>query len=115
MPRVNGDELGRRIFQIEKGKAVESAMEKMRHTLAGDWALFREGDYEALKEILGEAWTSIERPQWNSFQFSRLSRDDIVKLAALGRDVRSRHTLTEDTRWAFEAILKSASGDTRKH
>jgi hypothetical protein len=100
MPRIDGDELGRRIFLIEKEKAVESAIEKMRHTLGGDWDLFREGDYEALKEVLGEAWTSIERPRWKAFQFSRLTR--------------ARRHITDDTLRAVEAVLQSSSGETRK-
>ena len=114
MPQIDNDELGRRVFQLQKEKAVESALEKMRHTLGNDWCLVTPADCEALKEILGESWTAIERSRWNAYKFASVSRENILKLATLGHDVRSRHHLAEGTRREFEKIMEYSSGNNKK-
>lgn len=108
MPQIDNDELGRRVFQLQKEKAVEGAIEKMRHALGDQWSHIAPSDGDALKEILGEIWTSIERTQWNSFQFSRLTQDNVTGLAALGRKVSTRHHLTEEILRSAITILSSS-------
>lgn len=108
MPQIDNDELGRRVFQLQKEKAVESALEKVRRTLGDHWCHISPSDCEALKSILGETWTSIERAQWASFQFSRLTQGDVAGLTVLGREVRTRSRLTKDTLDAAVAILSSS-------
>ena len=40
MPDVTSDERGRRIFQIHKERAVEAAIEKIRHNPGSKWSAF---------------------------------------------------------------------------
>ncbi len=49
------DTLGRRLFQIQKEKAVEDALEKIRHRMGTEWNSVSSSDSEVLKEILGKS------------------------------------------------------------
>ena len=62
-----------------------------------------------LKSALTEIWENIDRERWHQYSFSLVTRPDILKLIALGNDIRSRHHLTDETRAAIDAILLSSS------
>ncbi len=105
MPEITDDNLGRRLFQIQKEKAVEDALEKIRRRTGDDVPLLSGADNEALKEILGELWTSIDRSRWGSYSFSKLSKKDIGALIAQGRYIKNKHTMTDNDLGALDAIL----------
>ena len=88
MPEVTPDERGRRAYQIQKEKAVESAMEKIRLNLGQDWKLFSIADIDLLNYVLGEVWVSMDRKSWGQCAFSRLARSDIERILAIGKDIR---------------------------
>ena len=56
MPDVTDDERGRRIFQLHKERAVETAIEKIRHNPGSKWSAFSPEDIKTLNYILGETW-----------------------------------------------------------
>jgi hypothetical protein len=102
MPEITDDNLGRRLFQIQKEKAVEGALEKIRRRTGTDLPA---ADNEALKEILGELWTSIDRSRWGSYSFSKLSREDLAALIVQGKYIKNKHAMTDDDLGALDAIL----------
>jgi hypothetical protein len=105
MPEITDDNLGRRLFQIQKEKAVEDALEKIRRRTGNDFPLVSGTDNEALKEILGELWTSIDRSRWGRYSFSKLSKEDIGALIAQGKYIKNKHAMTDDDLGALDAIL----------
>lgn len=99
------DTLGRRLFQIQKEKAVEDALEKIRHRMGTEWNSVSSSDSEVLKEILGEVWTSIDRHQWGTYSFSKLSINDIRSLITIGKTVKAKPPLTNEMLKLLDNIL----------
>jgi hypothetical protein len=104
MSQTRDEELGRRRFQLVKEQAVEDAVEKIRRAQAVDWPSLCAADCMLLREILGELWICLERERWDQYSFSRLTKQDISDLLALGAGLRD-HTLSCSTIEKMEAIL----------
>jgi hypothetical protein len=105
MSGTTDDTLGRRLFQIQKEKAVENALEKIRHRLGNEWNSVSSYDSEVLKDILGDVWTSIDRQRWGTYRFSTLSINEISSLVAIGKEVKARPPLTNDLLKSLDIIL----------
>ena len=96
MPDVTNDERGRRIFQLHKERAVETAIEKIRHNPESKWSAFSPQDIKMLTHILGETWVSVGRQIWEQSSFTRLTRRDLEEIISIGNDVKSKK-LREET------------------
>jgi len=107
MPSVTNDERGRRIFQIHKERAVETAVAKIRQKLGSDMADFSQQDIQILNYILGEAWVSIERSVWEQSAFTRLTRNDLENIIRIGKEVKSKK-IREET--AIDEICRILKG-----
>jgi hypothetical protein len=105
MTGTTDDNLGRRLFQVQKEKAVEDALEKIRRGMGSSWSSVSLSDSEILKEILGEVWISIDRHRWSTYSFSKLSQEDIKSLVDLGKNVTSRHSLSDEKIRQLDIIL----------
>lgn len=99
------DTLGRRLFQVQKEKAVEDAIEKARRRIGSEWSSFSTADCDILNNILGEVWTSIDRHRWSTYSFSKLSKNDISSLISIGKVVKAKPPLTEDLLKSLDNIL----------
>jgi hypothetical protein len=99
------DTLGRRLFQVQKEKAVEDALEKIRRRMGNQWNSVSPSDSEGLKEILGEVWISIDRNRWETYSFSKLSLHDINSLIIIGKEVKAKPPLTNDLLKLLDNIL----------
>jgi hypothetical protein len=107
MPGVTNDERGRRIFQIHKERAVETAVAKIRQKLGSDMAAFSQQDIQILNYILGEAWVSIERSVWEQSAFTRLTRNDLENIIRIGNEVKCKK-IREET--AIDEICRILKG-----
>jgi hypothetical protein len=96
MPDVTNDERGRRIFQIHKERAVETALEKVRRNIGPDWAAFSQQEIKTLTYILGETWVSVERRIWEQSAFTRLTRNDLGEIISIGNDVNDKKIREEE-------------------
>ena len=105
MTGTTDDTLGRRLFQVQKEKAVEDALEKIRHTTGIEWNSVSSSDSETLKVILGEVWTSIDRHRWGTYRFSKLSINDIRSLISIGKTVKAKPPLTNEMLNLLDNIL----------
>jgi hypothetical protein len=105
MYETTDDTLGRRLFQVQKEKAVEDAFVKIRHRAGTEWNSIPASDSEILKDILGEVWTSIDRYRWGTYSFSKLSIYDIKSLITIGKSVRANPPLTNDVLISLDNIL----------
>ena len=90
---------------VQKEKAVEDAFEKIRRRMGPEWSSFSTSDWDILKNILGEVWTSIDRHRWGTYSFSKLSKNDINSLITIGREVKAKSLLTNDGLKSLDNIL----------
>jgi hypothetical protein len=96
MPDVTNDERGRRIFQLHKERAVETAIEKIRHNPGSGLSAFSPQDIKTLNYILGEAWVSVGRQIWEQSSFTRLTRKDLEEIISIGNNVNSKKLREEE-------------------
>jgi len=104
MPPASDEELGRRRFQLSRERAVESAIEKIRHAPAAEWHSFSPPEYILLREVLGELWISLPRETWERYAFSTLTGRDIRALLTLGHRARG-HAMAPSLVDQMDAIL----------
>ena len=87
---VSDEDLGIRAFKVKKAKAVERAIEKIRHSLGSSWAELNDEEIEELEWVLGELWAYIARHDWDEVRFASVSMSDVIKILTLGSQLR-RH------------------------
>jgi len=109
MPEVTEDERGRRVFQITREMAVETALEKIRQSVGQDWKLYSVSDIDLLKYMLGESWISMNRSSWGRCTFSRLSRGDLDAIIKIGKEVKSRKRMEGDAVREINEVLRKVS------
>lgn len=109
MPDVTEDERGRRVFQIHKEMAVETALEKIRQSVGQDWKLYSVSDIDLLKYMLGESWVSMDRSSWGRCTFSRLLREDLDAIIRIGKEVKNRKRMEGDAVREMNEILRRVS------
>jgi hypothetical protein len=109
MPEVTEDERGRRIFQVKKEMAVETALEKVRQNIGQDWKLYSASDIEHLKYMLGESWVSMDRKKWEGCSFTRLATKHLDEIIHLGKAVRKKEKLEGDAVREVVKILKKVA------
>lgn len=106
MSNSTEDSPGRKRSQVQKEKAVEEAYEKIRHSFGEDWKSFSAEDQQALRNVLGEVWTDVERESWKEYCFSTLSYNEVLSLIAIAKEVRSQKCLTRDALARLDEILE---------
>ncbi|MFH1736618.1 MAG: hypothetical protein ABH838_01840 [Actinomycetota bacterium] len=86
-PDVSDEDVGMRSWHIQREKAVERAVEKIRHKLNANWKDIKTEDIDVLNWILSEVWGFVGRNEWEDFSFSGLSLPDVLKIVRLGKQV----------------------------
>jgi hypothetical protein len=89
-PDVSDEDLGIRAFKLQKVKAVERAVQHIRHGLGTSWSELTTEEIEELEWVLGEVWSYVARNEWGVMPFGRLTLRDIIKILTLGSQLR-RH------------------------
>jgi hypothetical protein len=89
-PDVSDEDLGIRAFQIKKAKAVERAIQHIRHGLGPSWSELTAEEIDELEWVLGEEWAYVARADWDTMHFGHLTMRDIIKILTLGSQLR-RH------------------------
>ena len=87
---VSDEDLGIRASQIKKAKAVERAIQLIRHALGPSWSELTAEEIEELEWVLGELWAYVARADWDGLHFGRLTLRDVIKIMTLGSQLR-RH------------------------
>jgi hypothetical protein len=104
MPEITNEELGRRMFAVQKEKATEGAIEKIRQSPGSEWNALSHSDRMVLDRLLGEAWVSLEREEWEKCAFSRLTADDLREMIVIGQKLQAKR-MTEDSAMAALTII----------
>jgi len=89
-PDVSDEDLGIRAFKLQKAKAVERAIQRIRHGIGASWNDLTADEIEELEWVLGEVWAYVARQDWDAMHFGRLTLRDIIKMLTLGSQLR-RH------------------------
>jgi len=103
------DNLGRRRFLLHRDKAVEQSLEKIWRAPNSGWETLTSEQRAGLKLVLAEIWENCERSRWQQYCFSTIKKADILRLVAIGDEVRARHQQICDARESVDAILLSCS------
>lgn len=106
-PDVSDEDIGMRAFQLRKAKAVERAVERMRHTLAAEWAQLTHHEIEELEWVLGELWAYVARTDWDDLRFGRMNLDEARQAIHLSRELRKHSRGAVDILNDVYAIVKA--------
>lgn len=112
--QVDQENIGIRAFKVKQAKAVERAVDRLRHGLGDSWSGLTPDEIEELEWLFGELWAYVARTEWDDLQFGHLGMGDVVRLLTLGSQLR-RHARSsiEILRDAEELILAKSPFDTR--
>jgi hypothetical protein len=115
MSHTTEDNLGRRRYLLHRDKAVEHALERIRHAPGSGWETLTPQEHAGLKSALTEIWENCGHERWQRYCFSTLTKPDILKLIALVSNAKGKHSESCESREAVEAILLSCSGSNHRH
>jgi hypothetical protein len=107
------DNLGRRRFLLHRDKAVEHALERIRHAHRAEWETLSAEQRTRLKTFLTELWIESTRERWDEYCFSTLTKPDILQLLSVWNDWALRHHLTAESRTVLDEILLSCAGQNK--
>ena len=100
------ENLGIRFHEVNRQRAVDRAIERMRYALGADWHYLTTEDHVALRWISGELWATTGRGEWETFRFSKLDYPAVRRLVGIGDRLR-RHNVGR------AAALESAADTVR--
>jgi hypothetical protein len=111
------ESLGMRLHEINRQKAIERALERLRHGLRADWHYLSQDDLLNLKWIIGELWSVSTRDEWEDYHFSKLGFDETRAIVSYGDRLRRHGTQRMSTLEAVRALVigataRSAAGST---
>jgi hypothetical protein len=104
-PDVSDEDLGIRAFQIKRAKAVERAIQLIRHALNAQWSELTGEEIEELEWVLGELWAYVARAHWDDLSFGRLTMRDTIKILTLGSQMRRHARNSIDILREVDAII----------
>lgn len=84
---VNEEDLGIRTFQLRKGRAVERAIEKIRHNLGAEWRQLPSAEIDVFSWALGETWASTGFYEWDKIGFSFIDVAALKKIVNIAQEV----------------------------
>lgn len=91
MQYVTTDEsLGIRLHEVNRQRAVERAVERMRCGLKADWFYLTQEDIANLQWLLGEIWAVTARDEWEGLHFGFLGIGETRKVVGAADRLR-RH------------------------
>jgi hypothetical protein len=108
-PDVREEDIGMRAFQIRKAKAVERAVERLRHGIMPSWPMFTQRDLADLDWMIGELWAYEKRADWEDLHFSKLTPEDVLAIIAIGRGLRENPTNTVGSLERVGDIIRARS------
>lgn len=106
-PDVSDEDIGMRAFQLRKAKAVERAVERIRHSLGAGWSHLTEHEIDELEWVLGELWAYIARTEWDDMRFGHLTLEDLKAMIGFSREMRAHTRNTVDALQDVHAIVAS--------
>ena len=109
-PDVSDEDIGIRAFQIKRGKAVERAIERLRHGLGPMWAELNNEEIEELEWVFGELWSYLARGDWDQLRFGNLGMGEVIKITMLGGQIRRHARPSIEVLREVDGIIREKSG-----
>ena len=97
--------MGIRAFQIKRAKAVERAVQLIRHGLNGQWTELTAEEIEELEWVLGEVWAYVARSHWDDLHFGHVTLRDVIKILTLGSQMRRHARNSIDILREVDAVI----------
>jgi hypothetical protein len=107
-PEYNDEDLGIRAFQVKRGKAVERAVQLVRHGLGPSWSELTQEEIEEFEWVLGELWAYLAHHVWDELHFGLLNLRDVIKILTLGSQLRRHARGSIEILRDVEAIVVAA-------
>jgi hypothetical protein len=104
---VSDEDLGIRAFQVKRAKAVERAVERIRHGLGSSWKDLTNDEIEELEWVLGELWSYVAREHWEELHFGRMTVSDVIKTLTLGSQMRRHARPSIEVLREVEALVRA--------
>lgn len=86
------ESLGIRLYEVNRQRAVDRAVERMRYALGADWHYLTTDDHATLRWIVGELWSTTARSDWDTFRFSKLDHAGVRRLVGIGDRLHRHNT-----------------------
>ena len=84
--------LGRRVHEVNRQRAVERAIDRLRHGLKADWQFLSQDDLTNLRWLMGEIWAMKSRDEWDQLHFSKLTIAETKQIVGHGDRLRRHGT-----------------------
>jgi len=82
---VTSEEIGIRMFELQKEREVENAIKRIRKNIGDEWKNLTSEDIEIFEWMLGEAWIYIERDKWRDVPFGELTLSDVNEIINISK------------------------------
>jgi hypothetical protein len=105
---IDDESLGIRLHDVNRQRAVERAIERLRHGLRADWHYLTADDHANLRWVLGELWSTTSREHWDDLHFSKLDLARTRQLVSAGDRMRRHHTSKMSTLECVAEIVHDA-------
>jgi hypothetical protein len=107
-PDVTDEDIGIRAFHVKKAKAVERAIERMRHGLGPAWRDLNDTEIEELEWVLGELWAYVARAEWDDLRFGHMTMSNVIQVLTFGSQLRRHARGSIEILRDVEAVVKAA-------
>lgn len=108
--RTTDESLGIRLHEVNRQRAVERAIERLRHGLKADWHYLSQDDLANLRWMIGELWTVTARDEWDGLHFSKLEFEDTRRIVSHADRLRRHGTRRMATLDTVRSIVVGARG-----
>lgn len=85
---ITDESLGIRLHEVNRQRAVDRAIERMRYGLKADWHYLTLDDINNLRWLLGELWSTRDRDEWEQLHFSKLRLEQARRMVGIGDRLR---------------------------
>ena len=107
MPDVSRTDIGRRMFQLQKEKAVEQVIEKIRQNLRSEWKTLSTADVHLLERLLQAAWVNTDKVAWEKIRFNTCSKEDVQRILSVASGIDLEKTSQHEVAEELEKVLAS--------
>lgn len=102
---MTDESIGMRLHDVNRQRAVERALERLRHGLRADWHYLSQDDLVNLRWLLGELWSVTTRTDWDTLHFSKLDLGATRSIVSHGDRLRRHGTRRMATMDAVRGIV----------
>jgi len=87
---VSDEDIGIRALKVNRSKAVERVIRRVRQNLGDSWQELTASEIEELEWIIGQLWSHVSRTEWENLAFGHMGLGDVIRMLVLGDQLRRR-------------------------